>query len=104
MLEVLYDTATKEVRGWCADPDQFGNFTSSPDEEVVILPIDPPTFESFIYYLDLVNQTIYGDPIPPDPDYLRACELLATSPKVITMPEIWELLRIFGRKLGFERR
>lgn len=38
---------------------------------------------------------------PPDPDYDRACELLASSPNVITQPEIWELLRIFGKRYGF---
>ncbi|GAH87660.1 unnamed protein product, partial [marine sediment metagenome] len=35
------------------------------------------------------------------PDAVRAAELLATSAAVITMPEVWELLRIYGRKLGF---
>lgn len=39
---------------------------------------------------------------PPDPDTIRAVELLATSPDVITQPEIWELLRIFGRRLGYK--
>lgn len=38
---------------------------------------------------------------PPDPNYVRACELLETSPAVITMPEMWEILRIFGRHLGY---
>ncbi len=33
-------------------------------------------------------------------DSLRANELLATSPAVITMPEIWEILRILGRIHG----
>lgn len=41
-------------------------------------------------------------PPPPDPDYARACEILKTSPAVITQPEIWELLRIFGKKLGYQ--
>lgn len=36
----------------------------------------------------------------PDPDIERVKELLATSPAAITMPEIWELMRIFGRRLG----
>lgn len=36
----------------------------------------------------------------PDPDEARAQELLATSPNIITQPEIWELLRIIGRRLG----
>jgi len=35
-------------------------------------------------------------------DYERAMALLATSPQVITQPEIWELLRIFGRRLGYD--
>lgn len=37
----------------------------------------------------------------PDPTYDRACELLATSTPVITMPEMWELARIFGARLGY---
>ncbi len=37
----------------------------------------------------------------PDPDTIRAEELLTNSPEVITQPEMWELLRIFGRRLGF---
>lgn len=42
-------------------------------------------------------------PTPPlTQDEIRAGELLATSPPVITLPEIWELLRIFGRKLGYK--
>lgn len=40
--------------------------------------------------------------IPPDPDTIRANELLSTSPQVITAPEMWELLRIFGRRLGYK--
>ncbi|KKK94241.1 hypothetical protein LCGC14_2684850 [marine sediment metagenome] len=40
-------------------------------------------------------------PPPPTADELRARELLANSPDVITLPEIWETLRIFGRRLGY---
>lgn len=40
-------------------------------------------------------------PPPPDPDAVRVAQLLSTSPSVITMPEIWELLRIYARRLGF---
>ncbi|MBA7652320.1 hypothetical protein ES703_60150 [subsurface metagenome] len=39
---------------------------------------------------------------PPDADTLRAQELLASSPAVITQPQMWELLRIFGRRLGYD--
>lgn len=38
---------------------------------------------------------------PPDADTVRAREILATSPDAISMPEIWELLRIIGRRLGY---
>lgn len=37
---------------------------------------------------------------PPDPDVVRAMELLGNPPEVITMPEMWELMRIFGRFRG----
>lgn len=33
-------------------------------------------------------------------DIIRAQELLGTSPAVITQPEMWELMRIFGRLHG----
>jgi len=39
--------------------------------------------------------------LPPDPDTIRAQEILATSPDAITMPEMWELVRVFGRRLGY---
>ncbi|MBA7685924.1 hypothetical protein ES703_94355 [subsurface metagenome] len=38
--------------------------------------------------------------IPLDPDIERARVLLASSPAVITQPEMWELMRIFGRLHG----
>lgn len=40
-------------------------------------------------------------PQVPDPDTIRAQEILASSPDAITMPEMWELMRIFGRRLGY---
>lgn len=44
------------------------------------------------------------EPSPPEPtpDELRATEILSHSPTVILLPEVWELLRIFGKKLGYE--
>lgn len=38
---------------------------------------------------------------PPSADYIRTCELLESSPDVITQPEIWELMRLIGRRLGY---
>lgn len=37
---------------------------------------------------------------PQDPDLLICEELLGQSSEAITQPEIWQLLRIFGRRLG----
>ncbi|MBA7694972.1 hypothetical protein ES703_103588 [subsurface metagenome] len=39
--------------------------------------------------------------VTPDPDTIRAEEILSTSPDAITGPETWELLRIIGRRLGY---
>ncbi len=74
MLEVLYDKDTKEVRGWCADSKQFGNFTAKKGQEVVILDCGPPTVESNVYTVDLAAQTILGNPdyMAPVPRNLEA--------------------------------
>lgn len=62
MLEILYDTATKEVRAWNADMKVRGNFKPKEGQEVAILPIDPPTFDSDIYFIDLASKRIKGNP------------------------------------------
>lgn len=49
--------------------------------------------------LELYNATVKV--FEKDLDTLRAEELLELSPAVITQPEIWELLRIYGRHLGY---
>lgn len=49
--------------------------------------------------IDLYNAQV--EILPPDPDTIRAQEILASSPDVITQPEQWELLRIIGRRLGY---
>lgn len=69
MLEILYDTATKEVRAWNADMSVKGNLTPKEGQGVVIFPIDPPTFDSDWYKVDLENQAIVGNPdyTPPTP-------------------------------------
>lgn len=69
MLEVLYDTATKEIRGWCGDNKQFSNFKPKEGQEIVILEGPPPGFESDIYYVDLEKQKVVGNPdyVPIEP-------------------------------------
>lgn len=49
--------------------------------------------------IDLYNSTVII--FPPDPDYERAVEILGTSPPAISMPLIWEFLRILGRRFGY---
>ena len=66
MLEVLYDTNTKEVRAWNADDKVQGNFKPKVGQEVIILPISPPDFESDWYKVDLANKKVVGNP-----DYIR---------------------------------
>lgn len=67
MLEVLYDVETMEVRGWCGDESDFGNFNPNGNQAVVILDIDIPP-ESDWYKVDLENNIIVGNPdwkLPP---------------------------------------
>ena len=37
----------------------------------------------------------------PDPDTIRVEELLTSSPDVINQPEMWELMRLIGKRLGY---
>jgi len=37
-----------------------------------------------------------------EPDYSRCKEILSHSPAAITMPEMWEVLRILAKRLGCE--
>ena len=74
MIEVLYDTDTKEVRGWCADPKQFGNFTAKKEQRIVILDCEIPTAESDVYRVDLAARKVVGNPdyVPFKPRNLEA--------------------------------
>ena len=73
MLEVLYDIAAKEVRGWCADPKQFGNFPAKEGQAIVILDCGLPA-ESDVYHVDLAAQAILTNPdyVPIKPRNLEA--------------------------------
>lgn len=77
MLEVLYDTATKEVRAWNADMSVKGNLNPKNGQEVVIWSIDPPTLESDWYKVDLKRKRIVGNPdyTKPEPPRDFAAEL-----------------------------
>jgi len=66
MLEILYDTATKEVRAWNADMRVKGNLKPKEGQEVVIWDIDPPAFDSDAWFVDLANKQVVGN-ISPEP-------------------------------------
>lgn len=74
MLEVLYDKATNEVRAWNADDSVQGNLKPKEGQEVVIWDIEPPDFESDVYYVDLDNKQIKGNPdyVPTEPFNAKA--------------------------------
>jgi len=107
MLEVRYNKITKEITGWWGN--RFGNeevkLKDRPDEEIVTLDIPVPNMPLEALLYDETTQSLIPNPdyTPPiaDPDTLRAQEILGTSPDAITAPEQWELLRIFGKKLGY---
>lgn len=66
-----------------------------------VIPIDPETVtDDELAQLGITRDGLY-QLLGWDADYLRAQELLASSPQVITQPEMWELMRIIGRKLGY---
>lgn len=71
--------------------------TTEEDEALSILATEvrEPTSEELIAFEAIEK------PLPPDPDYTRACELLSHSPDAIKQPEIWELLRLIGKRLGY---
>lgn len=73
------------------------NTTDTEDGALILLSLEliDLTQEQIDQFLDTII------PYVPDPDTIRAEELLQSSPNVITQPEQWELLRIIGRRLGY---
>lgn len=61
------------------------------DEELTALGMTRADLKAILYPLS----------VNPTPDYLRACEILSQSPPAMTMIEVWELLRILGKSLGY---
>lgn len=66
MLEVRYNTETKELTGWCADPEQFGYLKDRGNEVVVVLDIPIPDKPMEAWLFDEVTQTLI-----PNPDYVE---------------------------------
>lgn len=90
MLEVLYDIATKEVRAWNADMSVKGHFKPKDGQRVYTFPIDPPDFESDIYYVDFKAKKVIGNPDykPPAPPRDLAAEVNKIKDRIIMLDDI----------------
>lgn len=110
LLQVEPHNGTEQVAGIDIIHDALLQTTPNPDVRLLVM--DTTTAEHLALALialecpdltqeqiDLYNSTVV--PYTPDPDTIRAQELLASSPDVITQPEQWELFRIMGRRLGY---
>lgn len=82
------------------DPNVRQLITDTTSEELIALQtVCLSAREANQEEIDLYNSQVIIT--PPDPDTLRVEELLASSPDVITQPEMWELIRLIGKRLGY---
>lgn len=107
MLEVLYEKETGIVRAWNADDSVQGNLLVKEGQEVVILPIDLPDFKSDIYYVDLDNQVIIGNPdykpIPPRSTHISVIEAIDPGKaRPVRVKRVWSGYEYFYDCLATE--
>lgn len=105
MLEIRYVTATGRITGWRSDSPGELTLENHPGEALASIDAPKPLNISEAWLYDEATQSLvanpaYIEPYNPNPDRIRAKELLSTSPAAITQPEMWELMRIFGRFHG----
>ncbi|MBA7649171.1 hypothetical protein ES703_56965 [subsurface metagenome] len=107
MLEVRYNINTKKITGWWGN--RHGNHEAKlknrPDEAIALLdtPIPDKPLEAWLYdetTQSLVPNPDFIEPYDPASDEARLTEIIANSPEVITMPEMWEAIRILARLRG----
>lgn len=73
MLEVRYNTGTKEVTAWCGDERQFGNLERDGNTVVILdIPIPTKPLEALLY--DEATQTLMENP-----DYVETAKLFFTA-------------------------
>ncbi len=63
---------------------------------LVALSIDEPTPDELTLY------NAREIPPPPTPDYIRGCEILHNPNRPMPATDVAEILRIFGRRLGYD--
>ena len=73
MLEVRFDTETKELTAWCADEEQFGNLDRE-GNTVAILDIPIPDKPLRAWLFDEANQTLIDNP-----DYISEIQVSYSS-------------------------
>lgn len=95
MLEVRYNTETKEVTGWCGDNNQFGNLKDRGGEAIVILDILIPDKPLNAWLYDEASNSLIENPnyIPPEPP------LVFDPPSGTGVPKRLEYLEQFLEKL-----
>ncbi|GAH55949.1 unnamed protein product [marine sediment metagenome] len=81
------------------EPDVRKLIQDTTDIEHVEL-ISVEAYEAVTTQEDIDHYHALVSSLPLNPDRIRAGELLSSSPAVITIPEMWELMRIFGRLHG----
>jgi len=110
LLPVLITNGTEQVAGSELIHDALLLTTENPLERKLIMDTTPLEHSAISaltiehYPSTQEEQDLYTSTVviaTPSPDTLRAEELLTSSPDVITQPEMWELVRIFGRALGY---
>ncbi len=70
MLEVRYNTDTKQLTAWCGDPEQFGNLDRDrPEEAVAVLDITIPIKPIQAILYDEASQSLIDNPdyVEPEP-------------------------------------
>ena len=84
MLEVKYNTLTKEVTGWCGDERQFGNLERE-GHKVVILDIPIPDKSRESWLCDGMNLILNPDYIEPEPPRNLSAEIDEIKAKITAL-------------------
>lgn len=110
LLPVVTIDGVERVVGIASLHDAVLCCTADPDVRKLIMDTTPSEHDTLMLYaIEVDSPTVdevvcfdnHFEPYEPDPDTLRVEELLSTSPSVITQPEMWELVRLFGKRLGY---
>lgn len=105
MLEVRYIKDTGVITAWAGSPEFTGGHLEPKDgEEIIVIDCPNPEYNSSQYLI--VNDQLELQPLlpppEPNPDTLRAQEILSNPNIPIPATDLADLVRIFGRRLGYD--